>query len=179
MLQLKITTPRSGILKRRWLLKMLLTLIAAVSENNVIGNRGTIPWHIPEDLQRFRDLTSGHPVIQGRKTYESIVKKLGHPLPGRKNIVLSKNLASREGILVARTVEEALRFAVAERKDAYAIGGEEVYRTFLPLADRMELTRVHKRVEGDSFFPEIDFNSWEKINEVKRRSYSFLKYEKK
>lgn len=156
-----------------------ITLIAAVSENNVIGNKQTIPWHIPEDLQRFKDLTSGHPVIQGRKTYESIVKKLGKPLPDRTNIVLSKNLSSREGILVARTVEEALRFADAEKGDSYVIGGSEVYKMFLPLADRMELTRVHKRVEGDSFFPEIDFNSWEKINEVKRRSYSFLTYERR
>ena len=99
---------------------MKITLIAAISENNVIGVEGKVPWHIPEDMKRFRELTLEHPAIMGRKTYESIPDRF-RPLPKRKNIVMSKSLNPKEGIYIARNVDEAL--VLAEEKDSYVIGG--------------------------------------------------------
>ena len=159
---------------------MKITLIAAISENNVIGKNGKIPWNIPEDLGRFKKLTLEHPIIMGRKTYESLPEK-SRPLPKRKNIVMSNSLSPTEGIYVAKNLEEALK--LAENKDAYVIGGEEIYRLFLPVADKLEITRVHKKYEGDSFFPqEIEWSEWGLLNEKngtsknEKVSYSFLTY---
>jgi|ETNmetMinimDraft_26_1059896.scaffolds.fasta_scaffold13001_2 dihydrofolate reductase len=165
-----------------WLFKMNLALIAAISDNNVIGVNGKIPWHIPEDLKRFKELTLNHPVIMGRKTYESLPKKFC-PLPQRKNIVLSSSLKNQGGIYIARNVEEALR--LTEGFDPYIIGGKKVYETFLPHANKLEITRVHRDFEGDTFFPEINwdelsfFESETKVSEHEVISYSFITYYKK
>ena len=115
--------------------KMSITLIAAVSDNNVIGINGKIPWDIPEYMRRFEDLTLGHPVIMGRKTYESLPKK-SRPLPQRKNIVLSNSLCSRDRIYIARNIDEAL--SLTEGRRSYVIGGDRVYEMFLPIAERLE-----------------------------------------
>ena len=151
-------------------------IIAAISENNVIGNNNEIPWHIPEDLKRFKQLTMGNSVIMGRKTYESIISRLGHPLKGRKNIVLSRNNDFKdEGIIVARTIDEALD----KNKDneiAYVIGGESIYNDFIPFASLMEITRVHKKVEGDAFFPEINWGEWVETFREDKKGYSFITY---
>ena len=136
---------------------MALILIAAISDNNGIGARGKVPWHIPEDLKRFRELTIGHPVIMGRNTYESISDKF-RPLPKRKNIILSSSLSNQKGIYIARTIDEALE--LTEGKDTYAIGGKSVYELILPLTKRLEITRVHRDFEGDTFFPEINWDEW-------------------
>ena len=157
---------------------MNLTIIVAVSENNVIGAENKIPWYIKEDIKRFKQLTLNHPVIMGRRTYESIPLKF-RPLPDRKNIVLSKNLKSSEGIYVAEDIEEALK--LAEGKDTYIIGGRSVYESFLPISNRIELTRIHKNFEGDIFFPEVKWHDWKLVNEEKgvnkeEISYSFLTY---
>src|SRR3989344_646152 len=108
---------------------MDLTLIVAISNNNVIGNNGKIPWRISEDLKRFRELTINHPVIMGRKTYDSFPEKF-KPLPRRKNIILSKSLDEKENIYVARTIEDALE--LTEGQDPYVIGGKDIYQLFLP-----------------------------------------------
>jgi len=165
------------------LFKMSLTLIASISKNNVIGVNGKLPWHIPEDLRRFRELTMGHPVIMGRKTYDSIPEKF-RPLPGRKNIVLSDSFKeSRSDIYLAKNMGEALGFTNGE--DAYIMGGRKIYELFLPVADKMEITRVHRRFEGDAFFPEINWNEWDQFKEEKRISeiestpYSFLTYSRR
>ena len=130
---------------------MIVTIIAAMSRNRVIGAAGRIPWHLPEDLRRFRELTTGHPVIMGRKTFEAI----GRPLPGRENIVLSRRRGyAPAGCRPAATLAEALR--LAEPADEVFIGGgSDVYRQALPLARRIYLTIVDLEVPGDALFPEI------------------------
>ena len=157
-----------------------LRIIAAVSDNNVIGVKGKIPWHIPEDLRRFKELTLDHPVIMGRRTYESIPERF-RPLPKRKNIVLSSSLSDQEGIYIARTIDEALE--LIEDRDSYVIGGRRVYELFLPYVDRLEITRVHRSFEGETFFPEVNWDEWETSNEERdlvseneRIPYSFLTY---
>src|SRR3989344_5306134 len=164
---------------------MELRIIAAVSKNNVIGIEGKLPWRIKEDMYRFKELTIGHPVIMGRKTYESIPEKF-RPLPGRANLVLTKN---REliylGTQLCSSMEEALDIiSVAGRtKDTeidyniiYVIGGESVYREALPLTDRLELTHVNREVEGDAFFPEIDEIRWREIKRQNFEGFSFVSY---
>lgn len=158
---------------------MSLTLIVAASENNIIGNKGDLPWDIPEDRRRFRNLTFGHPVIQGRKTYESIVKRLGNPLSGRQNIVISSGELNDERVIVAHYVGEALALAQKFDRDVYVIGGESVYIKFFNLADRIDLTRVHKDVGGDAYFPEIKDEEWKEVRREEREGFSFLTYTRK
>ena len=157
---------------------MDLTIIAALSENNVIGIENTIPWHIKRDMQRFKELTLNHPVIMGRNTYQSIIYRINHPLPNRKNIVLSNTLPPKEGIYVAKNIEEALQ--LAENQDTYIIGGKAIYESFLSCANKMELTRVHKYFEGDTFFPPIKWSDWNLVNKItedgKEFRYSFETY---
>jgi dihydrofolate reductase len=130
---------------------MIISLIAAMAENRVIGSGGTIPWKLPEDLRRFRSITMGHAVIMGRKTFESI----GRPLPGRRNIILTRNREYRaEGCLVVHGLEAALA-ECREADEVFICGGGEVFREALPLASRIYLTVVHINVEGDTFFPPI------------------------
>ena len=161
---------------------MGLRIIVAVSENNVIGVGGRIPWDIKEDRVRFRDLTLECPiVIMGRKTYESIPKKF-RPLPERKNIVLSKTLNPEEGIYIARSLEEAIK--LTNGLESYIVGGEKVYEEFLPLVNLMDITKVQRNYEGDAFFPKIDWEDWIKVFEDKKVSdkgipFSFLRYSRK
>lgn len=135
----------------------MITLIASVGENNELGREGDLCWYIREDLRRFKALTMGHAVIMGRKTWESLPKK---PLPGRLNIVMSKNPTPgpspmREGCEnTVASVERALE--MAGEREVFIIGGESIYRTFLPLADRLELTRIFASdPKADKFFPEF------------------------
>jgi len=152
---------------------MVLTIIAAVSENNVIGNKGKLPWRIPEDLKRFKELTLEHSVIMGLNTYLSLPKKF-RPLPDRKNIVLSDRDYDEKGIYVARSIDEALRLCDCE--ESFVIGGASVYEQFLPLSQRMELTRVHGEIEGDVFFPEVNWSEWKETETKLREGYSFHSY---
>lgn len=135
---------------------MKLTMVVAASDNHVIGREGSLPWHIPEDLRRFRQLTWGKPLLMGRRTFEAI----GRPLPGRRNIVISRQAGLEiEGCDVVATVEEALE-RVAGDPEVMVVGGGEIYRALLPRADRIEMTRVHVDIEGDTFFPEVDTPAW-------------------
>ena len=152
---------------------MKFTLIAALSENNVIGKGEIIPWKIPEDMKRFKSLTLNHSVIMGRKTYLSIPEKF-RPLPQRKNIVMSKNFENETGIYIARSIQEAID--LAEDIPTYIIGGAEVYRQFLPLADNLEITRVYKNFEGDVYFPKVDWKNWKQIGEIPGQTEDGLKY---
>lgn len=130
---------------------MIISIIAAMAENRVIGRYGSIPWDIPEDRRRFRELTMGHPVIMGRRTFEAI----GHPLPGRKNIVLTRQPAFRaKGCLVVNSLLSALR-ACGGDEEVFICGGGELYREALPLAERVYLTVVHGEFQGDVVFPEL------------------------
>ncbi len=129
----------------------MLTLIVAMSENRVIGRDGGLPWHLPDDLKRFKRLTTGHTVVMGRRTYESI----GRPLPNRENIILTRQPGyTVEGATVLPSLEAALA-NLTDREQVFIIGGGEIYRQALPLADRIELTLIHQHIEGDTTFPEI------------------------
>jgi dihydrofolate reductase len=135
---------------------MQLTIVVAASANNVIGRQGKLPWRLPEDLRRFRQLTTGKPVLMGRRTFASI----GRPLPGRRNIVISRQPGlGIAGCEVAATPEDAL--ALLDRDaEAMIIGGGEIYRALLPRTDRIEMTRVHLTIDGDAFFPELKPEEW-------------------
>jgi dihydrofolate reductase len=136
-----------------------LALVVARAANNVIGAAGTIPWRIPDDRRHFRNVTTGKPCIMGRKTWESLPRK---PLPGRLNIVVSRNPNyAAAGALVAETFDSALALAQVERSDEISvIGGAEIYRAALPLADRIYLTEIEAAFEGDTYFPHLEETAW-------------------
>ena len=136
---------------------MPLTIIVAMSENRVIGRDGDLPWRLPEDLKRFKRLTTGHHVIMGRKTFET----LGRPLPNRTNIVITRrqDFAPFSDIRVAHSLEEALGMSESD-VEPFVLGGGEIYTLALPHADRLELTVVHATIPGDTYFPEYDENDW-------------------
>ena len=136
---------------------MTVTIIAAVAENGVIGRDNGLPWHLPADLRRFKRLTRGHMVVMGRRTFDSIG---GRPLPDRRNIVVSRNPQYHpSGVEVAPDLPGALRLAGPE-EDVFVLGGGEIFRQALPLADRLELTVIHARIEGDVTFPPIAAAEW-------------------
>jgi len=131
--------------------RSIISIIAAVASNGVIGREGRIPWHLPADLRRFREITSGHAVIMGRKTYESI----GRPLPDRLNIVVSRQAGfGPTGVAVAGSLQEALAMAAGE-DEVFICGGGEIYCQALPLADRIYMTLLDRPFDGDVFFPDI------------------------
>ena len=139
---------------------MRITLVAAVAENGVIGRDGALPWRLSADLRRFREITTGHHVVMGRRTWESI----GRPLPNRTNVVLSRDPFFRpddEAVVVEPSIEDAIaRARGAGETELFVIGGAEVYALALPLADRIRLTRVAARVDGDVRFPALDARDW-------------------
>ena len=133
----------------------MISIIVAVAKNGVIGDKNSLLWHISEDLRFFKRTTSGHPVIMGRKTYES----LGRPLPNRENVVVSRTADSIEGCTVARSLKEAVAMFPAE-EEVFIIGGAQIYALALDIADRFYLTRVEHEYEGDTSFPAWDESAW-------------------
>jgi dihydrofolate reductase len=143
----------------------LITLIVAVADSGVIGRDNTLPWHLPEDLKRFKRLTMGKPILMGRKTFESI----GKPLPGRQNIVVTRDTNyRREGVTVVHDAEAALR-AAGPVPEIMVIGGAELFAALLPRAGRIHLTRVHGNIPGDVMWPALDEREW---SVVERESHS-------
>ncbi len=137
----------------------VLTLVVAVADNGVIGRENGLPWHLPEDLKRFKRVTLGKPVVMGRKTFESI----GRPLPGRQNIVVTRDPSyRREGVTVVNDVDAAL-LAAGDAAEVMIIGGAELFRAFLPRAGRVHLTRVHGNVAGDVHWPPLDEGRWQRV----------------
>jgi len=155
---------------------MSISLIAAVAENNVIGKKGGIPWHLPEDLKRFKELTMGHPVIMGRKTFESILTILGKPLPGRTNVVVTRqnDYAVPAEVEKYTSTEEAL--AAHKGEEVFVIGGGEIYAQTIDRADTLYITHVEKTVEGDAFFPPFSQEEWGLREEEKHDGYRFAAY---
>lgn len=155
----------------------MITIIAAVAKNNVIGAKNDLPWYLPEDLKHFKEITSGHTVIMGRKTYESIVSRLGKPLPNRKNIVITRNNLYQvpEGVEKADSLQSALQ---KHSKDTFIIGGASIFEEGLMLADQLIITHVHKEYPGDTYFPEIDPHVWEEIGREDHGEYSFVTYKR-
>ena len=158
-----------------------ITLIAAASENNIIGKDNKLIWHLSDDLKHFKDLTKGHFVIMGRKTFESMPKAL----PNRTNVIITrKSDYKAENAIVVNSLEKALK--VAEKDDQpFIIGGGEIYKLSIDIADRVELTRVHTSIEGDTSFPEINLEKWQEVKREKRLKdekneydFSFLRYDK-
>jgi dihydrofolate reductase len=166
-----------------------IAMIAAVAQNGVIGNKSNndIPWRISEDFLHFKNLTMGFPCIMGRITFESIPPKF-RPLTGRENIVLTKNKKFKaEGTTIFNTLEETIHYLNQNKAErAYITGGSTIYKLGLEIADIFELTRVHREFDGDVFFPEVNWNQWELLEERNQKSinkisgepieYSFLTY---
>ena len=158
---------------------MEIILIAAVSEDRVIGKQGGIPWKIKEDLSFFKEKTLNSPIIMGRATYNSI----GRPLPNRLNIVMTRSMKNTEGVTEVTSVKEAVKTA-SKNKDSskvYVIGGENIYKEFLPIAHRMVLTEVELNIEdGDTFFPEWSISEWQEQSRDQREEngikFSFVEY---
>lgn len=139
---------------------MTISLVVAASTNNVIGSDGGLPWHLPDDLRHFKRLTTGNPIVMGRRTFESI----GRPLPDRRNIVMTRDPDYvAPGCDVVSSVREALDL-VEDADEVMIIGGGQVYREFLPHAERIYLTRVQADVEGDTYFPDIDEAGWRLVS---------------
>ncbi|KOO48839.1 dihydrofolate reductase [Viridibacillus arvi] len=159
----------------------MISLIVAHDENNVIGLNNAMPWHLPGDLAYFKRTTMGKPMIMGRKTFESI----GKPLPGRTNIVITRDEEyAREGIIIVHSLEEALAQAEKESEEIMIIGGEQIFRMTLPMADRLYVTKIEKQYEGDTFFPsygdEWQVVSQSEVNETEDGlKFTYLVYERK
>lgn len=156
---------------------MLIT-IAAMSRNRVIGEMGQIPWNLPGDMKHFRESTSGGVVVMGRTTFDSI----GRPLPGRDNWVLTRSNRDIEGVRVFKSVEEVLS-ALPEKKPVWVIGGEQIYREFLPYCQKQLLTRIDADIAGDTRYPEFDPSEWrlsscEKGPAGEEYDYEFCTYER-
>lgn len=148
---------------------MIVSLIVAADENNAIGKDGSMPWHLPDELAYFRATTRGKPVVMGRKTWESLPAAY-RPLPGRKNIVVSRQTdLSLEGAQVVQSIDDAIRAASIASDEVFIIGGQQLYELALPKADRLYLSRVHAEIDGaDAFFPVVDFQDW---REVEKREH--------
>jgi dihydrofolate reductase len=140
----------------------MLTIIAAVSENNALGKDNQLLWHLPEDFKRFKTLTSGHYIIVGRKTFESFPK----PLPNRTHIIITRqnDYQAPEGCVVVSSLEKAMALCPAN-EEAFVIGGGEIYQQAINIVDKIDVTRVHTTIDADTFFPEIDTNIWKLVFE--------------
>ena len=145
----------------------MIALVVAMAENRVIIKENKLIWHLPADLKHFKNLTTGHPIIMGRKTFESI----GKPLPNRTNIIITRQTDfEAEGCLVAHSLSEALMMAQQMDSDIFVIGGAEIYKQAMFLADTIYLTEVHYKFEGDTFFPEIDSVLWEETSREEHKA---------
>ncbi|MFH1296639.1 MAG: dihydrofolate reductase [Bacteroidota bacterium] len=139
----------------------MISIIVAVAENYAIGKDNKLLWHLPDDLKRFKRLTTGHSVIMGKNTWESLPKR---PLPDRRNIVITDDPDDHfEGAEMVMSIDSALALCKHDDEN-FVMGGASIYQQFLPLADRLYLTRVHKTFDGDAFFPELNLLDWERIS---------------
>lgn len=160
----------------------MISFIFAMDENRLIGNDNDLPWHLPDDLAYFKKVTTGHTIVMGRKTFESI----GRPLPNRRNIVVtSRDESSFPGCIIADSAEEVLKLIPAD-EECFVIGGAQLYSALFPYADRLYMTKIHHVFEGDRFFPEFNEAEWELTSrkqgvkdEKNPYDYEYLVYEKK
>ena len=150
-------------------------IIAAMTENRLIGHQGKLPWTLPEDLRLFRELTSGGAVIMGRATFES----LGGPLPGRDNFVVSSKEIATRGVTSCRSFSDAIALASASGHKLFCIGGAEIYRAALPLANFLHISWVNGEYEGDTFFPAFDLDVWQETNRQPFIGFTHVTYQRK
>ena len=161
----------------------MITVIAAIATNNALGKDNDLIWHLPADLKRFKKVTTGHYIIMGRNTYESI----GKPLPNRTTIIITRNKNYfKEGCLIANSLEQAIEMS-KEEANVFIIGGAQIYKETIAkdLAQQLDITMVHKDFEADVYFPEIDFKIWKEVarenfkaDEKNKLDYSFISYQK-
>ena len=152
-----------------------IVIIAAVAKNRVIGKDNRLLWHLPEDMAHFRALTAGHTVIMGRKTWESLPERF-RPLPGRRNIVITRQPAyAAPGAELAGSLEKALELA-STAAVAFVIGGEQIYRQAMAVADRLEITEVGLEPEGDAWFPEVAAVDWEEVARTAGTGFAFVTF---
>ncbi|WP_079509465.1 dihydrofolate reductase [Mesobacillus jeotgali] len=161
----------------------MISLIWAMDENRVIGYHNQLPWRLPADLKFFKRITMGHPIMMGRKTFESI----GKPLPGRENIIITRDENYQpDGCTVMNSIEEFMAYAKQKDEEIFVIGGAEIFKEILPAADRLYLTMIHHQFEGDTYFPVFDIDKWDlQTREVGPKDeknpydYEFLIYKRK
>lgn len=139
----------------------MITMVAATAENNALGKNNDLLWHLPDDFKRFKQITSGHYIIMGRKTFESFPK----PLPNRTHVIITRQKNyNPEGCIIVDSIEKAIEVCPKDQ-DVFIIGGGEIYNLAMDFADTIELTRVHENFEADTFFPEIDLKQWKLTSE--------------
>jgi dihydrofolate reductase len=153
-----------------------VTIVAAVARNGVIGVDGGLPWHLPDELALFKELTMGHVLVMGRRTYESV----GRPLPGRTTVVVTRQADWRgaEGVLRAGSVAAALDLAATVDDEVFVVGGAQVYAEALPLADRLALTFVEAEPDGDTRFPVVDWSQWRETDRLPGEGWTRVMYER-
>ena len=154
----------------------MLSLIAAIAENNCIGKDNKLPWHIPEDLDHFKQLTLGNTGVMGQTTYEYIIGYLGKPLPKRKNVVLTRdeNFTAPDDVRIFYSIDEA--FEKLKDEEVFVSGGASIYAQTIDKVDTLYITHVHQIVDGDTFFPEIDPAVWKEVEREDHEGFSFVKY---
>lgn len=163
----------------------LIAAVVAMAEDNVIGSSNDLPWYLPADLKHFKKVTDGHVVLMGRKTFESIVNRLGKPLPNRTNVVITRQTDfSYEGVEVFHNLESAL--AAYEAEDVYVIGGAQIFKQALPFTNRLYLTQVKAQIAGDTYFPVLDSDEWIEVSKESHQAdernpydYEFLVWDRK
>jgi dihydrofolate reductase len=160
---------------------MIKSIVVAISENNAIGKDNQLLWYLPADLKHFKQITTGHTVIMGRKTFDSV----GKPLPNRRNIIITRHVMHIEGCEVVSSIEAALALC-ADEEEVFIVGGAEIYKQSIHLTDRIYLTIVHQKYDADSFFPEINYDEWleteredHQTDEKNNLPYSFITLERR
>ncbi|MEH7224390.1 dihydrofolate reductase [Bacillus sp. JJ1566] len=160
----------------------MISLLVAMDKNQLIGRDNDLPWRLPADLAYFKRVTMGHPIIMGRKTYDSI----GRPLPGRENIIVTRDTSyTAEGCKVIHSIDEIVKMNEEIDQELFVIGGAEIFKAILPYSDRLYITEIEEEFEGDTYFPAFDKSLWKIISEEKGirdeknpYDYTFLVYEK-
>jgi dihydrofolate reductase len=161
----------------------MISLLVAMDENRVIGKDNKLPWYLPADLQYFKRITMGHPIVMGRKTYDSI----GRILPGRENVIVTRSKDYQQnGAVILHSIEDIIRYANAHDDEVFVIGGAEIFKEILPAADKLYITNIHHAFEGDVFFPEINETEWTilsktegKVDEKNLYPHDFIVYGKR
>lgn len=158
----------------------MISIIVAKANNNVIGTKNDLPWYLPADLRHFKEVTMGHTVVMGRTTFESIVARIGKPLPNRQNVVITRNTNfTYPGVTVIHSID-----GIKDLGDVYVTGGAEIYRQTIDMADRLYITEVHADIDGDVYFPDIDPARWREVSqeshfkdEKNQYDFDFVTYE--
>jgi dihydrofolate reductase len=158
----------------------MISIIVAKANNNVIGSKNDLPWYLPADLRHFKEVTAGHTVVMGRTTFQSIISRIGKPLPNRKNVVMTRDLEfSYPGVTTIHSLDQ-----IKELGDVFIIGGAEVYSQTIEMADRLYITEVHADIDGDTYFPALD-SSWREVSREKHQAdeknpydFDFVTYER-